>query len=119
MKQYKKNLKEKQQSIEIMEEDKKFMASFEANGGFYDGGFSSKVASGSSDGYSNYAKYTELSQKYGGNSKTLADSISKEKVAAFGIETDINHLQRSIGDLKANIRNASSAMKTLTLLGAY
>ena len=119
MKQYKKNLKEKQQSIEIMEEDKKFMASFEANGGFYDGGFNGKIASGSSDGYSNYTKYAELSKKYGGNSKTLSDSISKEKVAAFGIETDINHLQRSIGNLNIDIRNTSSAMKTITLLGAY
>lgn len=118
LKQNKKNLKEKQQAIEIMEEDKKFMASFEANGGFYDGGFSGKVASGSSDGYSNYTKYTELSKKYGGNSKTLADSISKEKVAAFGIETDIDHLQRSIGNLNIDIRNTSSAMKTL-ILGAY
>ena len=109
LKQNKKNLKEKQQSIEIMEEDKKFMKIYEDNKG---------SAYNSVD---DYGKYAELSKKYGGDSKKLAEDISNEKVAAFGIETDIDHLKRSIGNLNANIRNTSSAMKTLTLgtLGAY
>ena len=106
LKQYKKNLKEKQQSIEIMEEDKKFMKIYEDNKG---------SAYNSVD---DYGKYTELSKKYGGDSKKLAKYISKEKVAAFGIEADIGHLKRSIGNFNADIRNISSAMKTLTL-GAY
>ncbi len=109
LKQYKKNLKEKQQSIEIMEEDKKFMKIYEDNKG---------SAYNSVD---DYGKYAELSKKYGGDSKKLADSISNEKKAAFEIETDIGHLKRSIGSLNADIRNTSSVMKTLTLgtLGAY
>ena len=106
MKQYKKNLKEKQQSIEIMEEDKKFMKIYEDNKG---------SAYNSVD---DYGKYIKLNKKYGGDSKKLAEDISNEKIAAFGIESDIGHLQRSIGDLKTNIRNISSAIKTLTL-GAY
>ena len=106
MKQYKKNLKEKQQSIEIMEEDKKFMKIYEDNKG---------SAYNSVD---DYGKYIKLSKKYGGDSKKLAEDISNEKIAVFEIESDIGHLQRSIGDLKTNIRNISSAMKTLTL-GAY
>ena len=106
MKQYKKNLKEKQQSIEIMEEDKKFMKIYEDNKG---------SAYNSVD---DYGKYIELSKKYGGDSKKLAEDISNEKIAAFGIESDIGHLQRSIGNLNVDIRNISSAMKTLTL-GAH
>ena len=106
MKQYKKNLKEKQQSIEIMEEDKKFMKIYEDNKG---------SAYNSVD---DYGKYIKLSKKYGGDSKKLAEDISNEKIAAFGIESDIGHLQRSIGNLNIDIRNISSAMKTLTL-GAY
>ena len=106
LKQNKKNLKEKQQSIEIMEEDKKFMKIYEDNKG---------SAYNSVD---DYGKYAELSKKYGGDSKKLAKDIANEKIAAFGIETDINHLKRSIGNLNIDIRNISSAMKTLTL-GVY